>query len=156
GGSTFYGSSVNSYWDEDDVLEKKLIHSMFEDDLTRVTPMFDMAKVYLANHYGSVTGMVLRYLEMYNLMGDPSMPTLRQIQPDTTAPDPIVDLAAGDATSNSIILNWTAPDVSTFGGVTAYDIRYSTTVITNDNDFNNAPQVMYTGQSDTSGTPKSY
>jgi hypothetical protein len=128
GGSTFYGSSVNSYWDEDDVLEKKLIHSMFEDDLTRVTPMFDKAKIYLANHYGSITGMVLRYIEMYNLMGDPSMPTMRQIQPDTTAPDPIVDLAAGDATSNSIILNWTAPYDSTFGGVTAYDIRYSTSL----------------------------
>lgn len=156
GGSTFYGSSVNSYWDEDDVLEKKLIHSMFEDDLTRVTPMFDKAKIYLANHYGSITGMVLRYLEMYNLMGDPSMPTMRQIQPDTTAPDPIVDLSTGDATSNSVILNWTAPYDSTFGGVTAYDIRYSTTMINNDNDFNNAPQVMFTGQSDSAGTPKSY
>ena len=156
GGSTFYGSSVNSYWDEDDVLEKKLIYSMFEDELTRVTPMFDMAKIYLANHYGSVTGMVLRYLEMYNLMGDPAMPTMRQIPPDTTPPDPIVDLAAGDATSNSILLNWTAPYDSTFGGVTAYDIRYSTSIILNDNDFNNAAQRMFTGQSDTAGTPKSY
>jgi hypothetical protein len=156
GGSTFYGSSVNSYWDEDDVLERKLIYSLFEDDLTRVTPMFDMAKVYLANHYGSITGMVLRYIEMYNLMGDPSMPTMRQIPPDTTPPDPIADLSAGDVTSNSITLNWTAPYDSTFGGVTAYDIRYSTSIINNDNDFNNAPQVMFTGQSDSAGTPKSY
>jgi hypothetical protein len=156
GGSTFYGSSVNSYWDEDDVLEKKLIYAMFEDELTRVTPMFDMAKIYLANHYGSITGMVLRYIEMYNLMGDPSMPTMRQIPPDTTPPDPIVDLTTVDATSNSITLNWTAPYDSTYGGVTAYDIRYSTTMINNDNDFNNAPQFMFTGQSDSAGTPKSY
>ena len=92
GGSAFYGSSVNSYWDEDDILERKLIYAMFEDELTRITPMFDMAKIYLANHYGSITPTVLRYFEMYNLMGDPSLPTVRQIPPDLTPPDPVTNL----------------------------------------------------------------
>jgi hypothetical protein len=84
GGSTFYGSSVNSYWDEDDILEKRLFKAMFEDGLTRVTPMFDMAKIYLVNHYGGgVTqgSTMLRYLEMYNLMGDPSMPVVEMGPP---------------------------------------------------------------------------
>jgi hypothetical protein len=84
GGSTFYGSSVNSYWDEDDILEKRLFKAMFEDALTRVTPMFDMAKIYLVNHYGGgVTqgSTMLRYLEMYNLMGDPSMPVVEMGPP---------------------------------------------------------------------------
>jgi hypothetical protein len=84
GGSTFYGSSVNSYWDEDDILEKRLIKAMFEDGLTRVTPMFDMAKIYLVNHYGGVIGQgttTLRYVEMYNLMGDPSMPVVEMGPP---------------------------------------------------------------------------
>jgi hypothetical protein len=84
GGSTFYGSSVNSYWDEDDILERRLIKAMFEDGLTRVTPMFDMAKIYLVNHYGGgVTqgSTMLRYLEMYNLMGDPSMPVVEMGPP---------------------------------------------------------------------------
>jgi hypothetical protein len=156
GGSTFYGSSVNSYWDEDDILEKRLIDAMFLHDLTRVTPMFDKAKFDLATHYGGVTATVLRYMEMYNLMGDPSMPVVRQIPPDTTPPDAITDLGIGDATSNSLTLNWTAPYDSTFGGVTSYDLRYSTNPITNDVDFNNASQKLFTGVSDSAGTPKSF
>ncbi|HEX9252271.1 MAG TPA: C25 family cysteine peptidase [Ignavibacteriaceae bacterium] len=156
GGSTFYGSSVNSYWDEDDILERRLIDAMFNDDLTRVTPMFDKAKFDLASYYGGVTPTVLRYMEMYNLMGDPSMPVERQIPPDTIPPDVITDLAVGDATSNSLTLNWTAPYDSTFGGVTSYDLRYSLTPITNDADFNNAPQRLFTGISDSAGTPRSF
>ena len=156
GGSGFYGSSVNSYWDEDDILERRLFDAMFIDDITRITPMFDQAKIYLANYYGGVTGMVLRYLEMYNLMGDPSLPVVRQIPPDTTPPDQITDLSVGDATSNSLSLNWTAPYDSTFNGVTSYDLRFSTNPITNDDDFNNAEQRILTGVSDTAGTPRSF
>jgi hypothetical protein len=84
GASTFYGSSVNSYWDEDDILERRLIKAMFEDGLTRVTPMFDMAKIYLVNYYGGTIGQgttTLRYVEMYNLMGDPSMPVVEMGPP---------------------------------------------------------------------------
>ncbi len=156
GGSTFYGSSVNSYWDEDDILEKRLIDAMFLEDLTRVTPMFDKAKFDLATHYGGVTATVLRYMEMYNLMGDPSMPVERQIPPDTTPPNAITDLAIGDATSNSLVLNWTAPYDSTFGGVTSYDLRFSLNPITNDVDFNNATQRLFTGVSDSAGAPRSF
>jgi len=84
GASTFYGSSVNSYWDEDDILEKKIFEAMFEDNLTRVTPMFDMGKIYLVNYYGGGIGpgtTTLRYVEMYNLMGDPSMPLVEMGPP---------------------------------------------------------------------------
>ncbi len=84
GASTFYGSSVNSYWDEDDILEKKIFEAMFEDNLTRVTPMFDMGKIYLVNYYGGGIGpgtITLRYVEMYNLMGDPSMPLVEMGPP---------------------------------------------------------------------------
>jgi len=92
---------------------------------------------------------------MYNLMGDPSIPVTMQIPPDTTPPDPVTDLAVVDLTSNSIMLNWTAPYDSTFGGVNAYDIRYSTSLITSEN-FETANQCMFDGQSDSAGTPKSY
>ncbi len=156
GGSSFYGSSVNSYWDEDDILEKNLIKAMFVDDLTKVTPMMDKAKVYLVNHYGSLTPTMKRYLEMYNLMGDPSLPTKRQILPDTTPPDIVTNLAAVNPTSNSITLNWTASYDSTFGGITTYDIRYSTSPISDDQQFNSATSVIYGGNSDSAGTPKSY
>jgi len=156
GASTFYGSSVNSYWDEDDILEKNIFKAMFDDDITLMTPMFVQGMIYLVNHYGGITGTTLRYMEMYNLMGDPSMPVIQQIPPDTTPPDPITDLSAVNPTSNSITLNWTAPYDSTFGGIATYDIRYSLTMINNDNDFNNAPQKLLTGQSDSAGTPKTF
>ncbi len=156
GASTFYGSSVNSYWNEDDILEKKIIYSLFEDNLTRITPMFDQGKMYLVNYYGGITPTTLRYMEMYNLMGDPSMPLVLTVPPDQTAPDPITDLTTINPTSNSITLNWSAPYDSTYGGIATYDIRYSLTMINNDNDFNNAPQKLLTGQSDSAGTPKSF
>ena len=57
---------------------------MFDDGLTRVTPMFDMGKIYLVNYYGGVIGTgttTLRYVEMYNLMGDPSMPVVEMGPP---------------------------------------------------------------------------
>ena len=159
GGSGFYGSSVNSYWDEDDILEKRLIKAMFDDDLTKITPMFDKAKIYFVNHYGTpVTSgsTLLRYLEMYNLMGDPSLATAKQLIPDSTAPTTITNLSVGTVTSNSISLNWTAPYDTTFGGIFGYDIRYSPNPITNDNEFNAASQKIYEGQSDTAGKLKSF
>lgn len=155
GGSAFYGSSVNSYWDEDDILEKGLFKAMFIDELTKVTPMFDKGKVYLYNHYGSFTPTIKRYFEMYNLMGDPSLATVKQIPVDSTAPLPVTDLTIVNPASNDLTLNWTAPYDSTFNGVTRYDVRYSTSNITNEIEFNIAPQILYGGNSDTAGTPKS-
>ncbi|MGA9116589.1 MAG: C25 family cysteine peptidase [Bacteroidota bacterium] len=75
GGAAYWGSSVTSYWDEDDILEKRLFKAMFADGLTQSTPMFNMAKSYLADHYGGFTATVKRYFEMYNLLGDPSIHT---------------------------------------------------------------------------------
>jgi len=79
GGATFYGSSVTSYWDEDDILERRLFKSMFEDDLTQVVPMFDKGKYYLVDYYGGFTSTMIRYVEMYNCMGDPSLDTKKSL-----------------------------------------------------------------------------
>jgi hypothetical protein len=155
GGSSFYGSSVNSYWTEDDILEKVLFKAMFDDNITKVTPMFDKAKIYTVNHFGGVTGTMLRYLEMYNLMGDPSLETIRHIIPDQTPPDAITDLTLLTPSSGSLTLNWTSPYDSTIGGVVMYDIRYSNASI-NEGNFNLAAQRILTGQSDSAGVPKSF
>ncbi|MBZ0200626.1 MAG: fibronectin type III domain-containing protein [Ignavibacteriaceae bacterium] len=159
GASSFYGSSENSYWDEDDILERGIFKALFVDNLTKVTPMFDKGKFYLINYYGgSVTSgsTLLRYLEMYNLMGDPSLSTKKVVLPDTTPPEAITDLSVGNPTSSSLTLNWSAPYDSTFGGIVSYDIRYSTNPILNDNDFNAAPRMVFGNQSDTAGTHKSF
>ena len=109
GASTFYGSTVNSYWDEDDILERRLIKAMFEDGLTRVTPMFDMAKIYLVNYYGGTIGQgttTLRYVEMYNLMGDPSMPVVEMGPPcpidQASNPNPPHNATNVPITNNSL------------------------------------------------------
>ncbi len=73
GGALYWGSSVTSYWDEDDILERRLYRAMFTDHLVKTSPMFCQAKIYLVQYFGSVTAMMRRYLEMYNCFGDPSM-----------------------------------------------------------------------------------
>jgi subtilisin-like proprotein convertase family protein len=71
-GLGFWGSSVTSYWDEDDVLEKGVFQALFEDSLTWMSGMLDQGKWYLHEYYGGA-GSTQRYYEMYNLMGDPSV-----------------------------------------------------------------------------------
>ncbi|BBB32041.1 hypothetical protein TTHT_0447 [Thermotomaculum hydrothermale] len=71
GASAFWGSSVYSYWDEDDVLERKVFKAMFEDREYQVGPMFNAGKIYLYNYYNG-GGSTLRYFQQYNLFGDPS------------------------------------------------------------------------------------
>ena len=53
---------------------------------------------------------------------------------DTIPPAPITDLRAGNPTPISITLTWTAPgDDGNAGTASEYDIRYSTSMITEDN-----------------------
>lgn len=53
---------------------------------------------------------------------------------DTTAPAAVMNLTAGSPTLTSITLNWTAPgNDGTVGTATYYDIRYSTSPITEAN-----------------------
>ena len=62
--------------------------------------------------------------------------------PDVTAPSDILNLTTGAITASSIALSWTSPgDDGTVGTATTYDMRYSSSNITNDTDFNNATQV---------------
>jgi subtilisin-like proprotein convertase family protein len=71
-GLSFWGSSVTSYWDEDDVLEKGVFRALFEDGLTWISGMTNQGKWYLYEYYGG-SGSTKRYYEMYNLIGDPSL-----------------------------------------------------------------------------------
>ena len=75
---------------------------------------------------------------------------------DSTAPDPITDLAVIAPTSNSLTLQWTVPYDSSMNGVRGYDIRYSTSPITDTTSFNNAMQLPYTAIPDTAGATETY
>ena len=60
---------------------------------------------------------------------------------DTIAPADITDLSVSSTTTNSITLTWTAPgDNGSTGTAASYDIRYSTSEITEDN-WDSASQV---------------
>jgi hypothetical protein len=72
-GVVFWGSTVTSYWTEDDILERRLGRAMFTDNLKRTAESFLKAKVYTVQYFGSITATMQRYLEMYNCMGDPSI-----------------------------------------------------------------------------------
>ncbi|GJQ63273.1 MAG: hypothetical protein SCALA702_23260 [Melioribacteraceae bacterium] len=61
---------------------------------------------------------------------------------DEIAPDPVTDLVVTDMTSNSLTMAWSATgDDGMTGNASGYDIRYSTTEITDAN-FNDAPQAV--------------
>jgi hypothetical protein len=72
GAAAIYGSSVNSYWDEDDILEKKLFDAIYLDEIREISPAWQAGMLLYLDYYGP-TSFTRRYFEMYNLMGDPSL-----------------------------------------------------------------------------------
>jgi len=69
GAIIFWGSSNNSYWDEDDILEKRLWDGVFFDGITRFADITRNAKLETLAHYGANDTMEY-YFEMYNNLGD--------------------------------------------------------------------------------------
>lgn len=72
GGIAFWGASNNSYWDEDDILEKRMWDAAFAETCYTVAAMTDKALWHLYQHYGN-TSSVRYYFDMYNVNGDPSI-----------------------------------------------------------------------------------
>ena len=77
GAAAFWGASVSSYWDEDDVMERAVFHAFFANpddavNLTWIGAMLDYGKMAVRTRWGN-TDDVLLYFEMYNTLGDPSL-----------------------------------------------------------------------------------
>jgi subtilisin-like proprotein convertase family protein len=73
GAVAFWGASNNSYWDEDDVLQRALHERIFPmDDTPPIGLLVNQAKLDLYTHYGDV-GAVAYYFDMYNLLAEPSL-----------------------------------------------------------------------------------
>jgi hypothetical protein len=75
----FWGASLSTYWDEDDVLEKGMFEGFFDapspeydEHLTWLSGMTDYAKHYTWTHYGG-GGLSKQYWECYNILGDPTV-----------------------------------------------------------------------------------
>ena len=74
---------------------------------------------------------------------------------DTTAPAAVTNLAAGNATTSSLVLTWTAPgDDGSTGTASSYDLRHSTAMITETN-FAAAQQVSGEPAPTAAGTSQS-
>lgn len=71
GAVVFWGSSVTSYWTEDDVLEKGSFKAIFNEGYTWAGGIAHRALYWLYDHF-SGEGATRRYFEMYNVFGDPS------------------------------------------------------------------------------------
>jgi len=71
--------------------------------------------------------------------------------PDIYPPDQIVDLSVMDITSSDLKLTWSVPYDSSMGGIAQYDVRWSSTMISDTNDFYAANVVPFTEQPGDSG-----
>jgi len=75
------------------------------------------------------------------------------VMTDVTPPSSILDLAVLSIDINMVTLSWTAPGNDGISGrATSYDVRYTTTNITNDTDFNAAIKVEKILAPQTGGT----
>ncbi|MBN2565032.1 MAG: hypothetical protein JXB46_04920, partial [Candidatus Eisenbacteria bacterium] len=72
GAVVFWGSSVTSYWDQDDVLERGAFKAMFSEGYIWACGISHRALYWLYDTYGSGS-TTRRYFEMYNILGDPSL-----------------------------------------------------------------------------------
>jgi len=72
GAVVFWGSSVYSYWDEDDVLERGAFKAIFNEGYTWACGISHRALYWVYNYY-SGGGSTRRYYEQYNVLGDPSL-----------------------------------------------------------------------------------
>ncbi|MDP2806559.1 MAG: C25 family cysteine peptidase, partial [bacterium] len=73
GAIAFWGSSVNSYWDEDDILQRRMFDAFLDSGYTLIGGMtvktkLDFGRFYNWNSGPSVT--VKRYFEEYNILGN--------------------------------------------------------------------------------------
>ena len=66
------GASVDSYWTEDDILEKRLFQAVYEEGQISVGNAWIRAKELYLDHFG-VLPRTRSYFEMYNIMGDPTV-----------------------------------------------------------------------------------
>ena len=71
GGIAFWGSSCSTYWDEDDVIERRVFDAWWYDGMERIGQMTDkgMYDAYMQN-----PGLEIeKFMESYNIMGDSSI-----------------------------------------------------------------------------------
>ncbi len=72
GAIAHWGSSNYTYWDEDDILEKRMYRAIFDDQIYTFAGFTNQAKWYTYQEYGG-GGLSRYYYECYILLGDPAL-----------------------------------------------------------------------------------
>jgi subtilisin-like proprotein convertase family protein len=106
GAILFLGSMSYTYWNEDDMLEKRLFDAIFDHHQTVFGEMVHAAKTDTATYYGHNASMRY-YWEMYHTFGDPSI----RFRTDKSRDLTIVGPTEWDLTSGSQ-LDYTVVDAS--------------------------------------------
>jgi hypothetical protein len=74
-GVTFYGASITTYYGTDKKLEKKIFNKAFDNEnMEQIGTMIALGMQNVLNSIAS-NSRKTRYVEMYNLLGDPSLNT---------------------------------------------------------------------------------
>ncbi len=98
GAVVFWGSMDNTYWDEDDILEKAMFQGIYEKDFSKYHEITQFALTSHWIHYGG-DGYSRYYWETYVTFGDPTSHFRYQIPKEVKIYGPdVVTLAEDDVT----------------------------------------------------------
>ncbi len=94
GAIAYWGSSVYSYWDEDDILQRRMFDAFLDSGYTLIGGMTIKAKLDFGRFYNwdnAVSVTVTRYFEQYNILGNAGVDlyTHQPVAMTVTHPDSI-------------------------------------------------------------------
>lgn len=145
-----YGSTDGSSQQYD----KEFFDAVFNESIKNIGEALQDSKEDLHGSVGAIGSMRWCYFGI-NLLGDPQTPIYTE--PDNIPPADVTNLAASNPTSTSIDLTWTAPgDNGDTGTASQYDIRYSTSAIIAETDWEAAAQCTDEPSPSSAGTTESF
>ena len=156
GAIAVYGSTTNASWVPPCDMQSHAMELLTNREKMTVGGVCFSGLMYGMDVNGGSTGEGLKMMEQFHIFGDPMTKLTFGLYPDSTAPTQITNLSTSNPTSDEIMVTWSAPMDSSIGGVISYDLRYSTSPITNNNDFSAAQSILLSGDGDVQGAPKSY
>jgi hypothetical protein len=110
GSFAFWGATDNSYWDEDDILEKNMFKAWWDDNIETIGGMTNMGLYYLYQYY-SGGGLTKYYFEEYNLLGDSSVKIWRNSPDPNIPPDTPTEPTGSDSGQMGISYTFTTTTV---------------------------------------------
>ncbi|MFH0733432.1 MAG: C25 family cysteine peptidase [bacterium] len=150
-----FGASTNASWEPPCDMQKQSMVLLTTRQKMTVGGVCISGLMYAMDINGGSTGEGLKMMEQYHIFGDCSTLLTFGLNPDSTAPTPITNLNTIEPLSGAISVSWSVPIDSSIGGIISYDLRSSTSPITNSN-FDAASSTIISGDGDVAGSLKTY